>query len=150
MFGVSTSSLQLKFFVDRSLGKKVPKLLRRAEFDLITLGEYYGEIDGQSVQDETWLQLAGENGWPVLTADDKIRFRKIEKEALINYKAQVFVLPSRKNMKAKDEAERFISHKKDIEKKCEQDGPFAFSVRKDGLAKLEFQKTKTSKKNKKK
>lgn len=70
---VPASSSQLKFFVDRSLGKEVPQLLREADFDLITLDEYYGDSKGQSVKDETWLQMAGENGWPVLTADTKIR-----------------------------------------------------------------------------
>lgn len=127
------SSSQLKFFVDRSLGKEVPQLLREAGFDLITLDEYYGDIEGQSVKDETWLQMTGENGWPVLTADTKIRYRASEKEALIDSKVRLFVLPSKKDLIADEEAERFIIHKNAIEKKCVEEGPFVISVTQKGL-----------------
>lgn len=127
------SSSQLKFFVDRSLGKQVAQLLREADFDLITLGEYYGEREGQRVKDETWLQMAGENRWPVLTADTKIRYRVSEKKALTDHKAQLFMLPSKKNLTAGEEAERFITHKDAIEKKCAEEGPFVVSVTQKGL-----------------
>ena len=46
---VPASSSQLKFFVDRSLGKQVAQLLRKAGFDLITLDEYYGDSEGDEV-----------------------------------------------------------------------------------------------------
>lgn len=133
MSEVPASSSQPRFFVDRSLGKQAVQLLREADFDLITLGEYYGEQEGQRIKDETWLQLAGENGWPVLTADTQIRFKAAEKKALIDYKAQLFVLPSKKDLKAEEEAERFITHKNDIEKKCAEEGPFVVSVTQKGL-----------------
>lgn len=127
------SSSQLKFFLDRSLGKQVAQLLRAAEFDLITLGEYYGEQEGQRVQDEAWLQLCGENGWPVLTADTQIKYKASEKKALIDYKAQLFVLPSKKDLTAEEEAARFIAHKDAIEKKCAEEGPFVVSVTQKSL-----------------
>ena len=130
---VPASSSQLKFFVDRSLGKEVPQLLREAGFDLITLDEYYGDSEGQSVKDETWLQMAGENGWPVLTADTRIRYRASEKEALIDSKVRLFVLPSKKDLTADEEAERFITHKNAIENKCAKEGPFVISVTQKGL-----------------
>lgn len=134
---MSASSSQLKFFVDRSFGNKVPQLLREAGFDLTTLSEHYGNTEGQSIKDETWLQLAGENRWPILTADTKIRYRASEKKALIDYKAQVFMLPS-KNLPATQEAERFITHKNAIEKKCAQEGPFVISVTKQRLQTLKI------------
>ena len=84
------SSSQLKFFLDRSLGKQVAQLLRAAEFDLITLGEYYGEQEGQRVQDKAWLQLCGENGWPVLTADTQIKYKASEKKGLDRLQSTAF------------------------------------------------------------
>lgn len=77
--------------------------------------------------------MAGKNGWPVLTADTKIRYRASEKEALLNSKVLLFVLPSKKDLTADEEAERFIAHKNAIEKKCAEEGPFVISVTQKGL-----------------
>jgi hypothetical protein len=55
------------FFVDRSLGRlRVPALLRANGWSLMTLSEHYGLPADEAVSDVEWLQLAGEQGWPVL------------------------------------------------------------------------------------
>lgn len=44
--------------------------------------------------DEEWLPEVGELGWLILTKDDKIRRRPVERDALLRSGARAFVLPS--------------------------------------------------------
>ena len=48
----------------------------------------------QNVDDEEWLQEVGRRGWPVLTKDQKIRYRQLEREALLNANLKVFCFMS--------------------------------------------------------
>jgi hypothetical protein len=41
--------------------------------------------------DETWLQVVGGKGWIVLTKDTRIRYRKLEQEALLRHNVKAFV-----------------------------------------------------------
>ncbi len=72
------------FFVDRSLGRKqVPTALRAAGGELVPLAEHYGIPADEAVEDVEWLELAGENQWPVLMKDERIRYRPAERGAVI-------------------------------------------------------------------
>lgn len=83
------------FFVDRSLGRlRVPRLLRAEGWSLLTMAEHYGEQAGQSVADTDWLHLAGENGWPVLAKDERIRYRPAERAAIVRHGVRAFYLTS--------------------------------------------------------
>ena len=44
--------------------------------------------------DEQWLEVAGREGWVVLTRDKRIRWRPAELEAFLDHKVIVFVLVS--------------------------------------------------------
>jgi hypothetical protein len=44
--------------------------------------------------DQVWLRVAGESGWIVLTADQRIRYRENEKRALMESGVAAFVLSS--------------------------------------------------------
>lgn len=46
------------------------------------------------VPDEVWLEVAGREGWVVLTRDKRIRWRPAELEAFREHKVIVFVLVS--------------------------------------------------------
>jgi hypothetical protein len=79
------------YFVDRSLGrKKVPEALRRAGATV----EVHDDHFPQSTPDQTWLKEVGRRGWIVLTADKRIRYRSLEREALLAAGVQAFVLTS--------------------------------------------------------
>lgn len=79
------------YFVDRSLGrKKVPEALRRAGATV----EVHDDHFPQSTPDQTWLKEVGRRGWIVLTADRRIRYRSLEREALLAAGVQAFVLTS--------------------------------------------------------
>lgn len=98
------------FFVDRSLGAvQVPQLLRDAGWTLTTLTEHYGKPADEAVADVDWLSVCGEQGWPVLMKDDKIRYRTAEREALIQAGVTAFCLASG-NLRSADMAEIFIRH----------------------------------------
>lgn len=72
-----------ELFLDRSLGRiKVPQMLRAAGLSLITLAEHYGVPADESVADEVWLQLAGQQGWAVFMKDTRIRYNPAERAAV--------------------------------------------------------------------
>ncbi len=98
------------FFVDRSLGAvQVPQLLRSAGSTLTTLVEHYGKPADESVMDVDWLALCGEQGWPVLMKDEKIRYRAAERDALLEAGVTAFCLASG-NLRSSAMAEIFIQH----------------------------------------
>jgi uncharacterized protein with PIN domain len=77
------------FFLDRSLGKKmVAEALRAAGAKV----EVHDDHFAQDAQDEVWLTEVGSKGWVVLTKDQRIRFRVIEREALKAAGVRAFVL----------------------------------------------------------
>src|SRR6266849_9370293 len=53
--------------------------------------------------DETWLPKVGANGWVLLTADKRIRYNFLEKQALKEYAVREFVFASG-NMSGQDMA----------------------------------------------
>lgn len=66
-----------KFFVDRSLGRvAVPRLLREAGWDLITLAEHYGVPQDETIEDTRWIEDSAKLGWAVLMKDKRIRYRR--------------------------------------------------------------------------
>ncbi|MFC0861870.1 hypothetical protein ACFHYQ_06140 [Sphaerimonospora cavernae] len=82
-----------KFFADRSLGRiAVPNLLRAAGWDLITLAEHYGVPADEQVADTEWIEEAAKLGWIVLMKDKRIRYRRAEIDAVIEYRARCFVI----------------------------------------------------------
>jgi hypothetical protein len=90
---VPTPEPQPKFFLDRSLGRvAVPALLRAAGWNLVTLAEHYGVPEDEQVADTTWIQDAATCGWPILMKDKRIRYRRAEIDAVIQYQAQCFVM----------------------------------------------------------
>ena len=58
-------------------------------------------------QDINWLKVAGENDWIVLTKDSRIRYRVLEKTALIHAGVAAFILTSA-DLKGKEMAEIFV------------------------------------------
>jgi len=76
-------------FLDRSLGKKtVAEALRNTGLKV----EVHDDHFAQDATDESWLTVVGKRGWIVLTKDRRIRFRAIERTALVNNAVRAFVL----------------------------------------------------------
>jgi len=77
------------FFIDRSLGiEPIRSELVKAGLSVQIHDEYFPRDE----EDRVWLRDVGERGWVVLTKDQRLRYRPLEKAALKASKARVFVL----------------------------------------------------------
>ncbi|WP_067825569.1 hypothetical protein [Actinomadura kijaniata] len=122
-----------RFFVDRSLGRiLVPRLLREAGWNLITLAEHYGMPEDEDVLDVEWIEEAARQGWPVLMKDKKIRHRQAEIGAVVEHQARCFVI-TRAGLKADEYAQRFIANQQAILRAAALPGPFIYAVQADRL-----------------
>ena len=105
---MSQPEQQLRFFLDRSLGRKaVPEALRADGWDVITLAEHYGMPADEQVADTDWIEEAAQRGWPILMKDKRIRHRQAEITTVIEHKARCFVI-TRGDLLSADMAQRFI------------------------------------------
>ncbi|MGH7205064.1 MAG: hypothetical protein ACREI2_02520 [Nitrospiraceae bacterium] len=79
------------FFLDRSLGKKrIATALRDAGATVHVHDDHFPP----DARDEEWLTQVGQNGWVVLTKDHRIRYRNVERAALIKAGVAAFILTS--------------------------------------------------------
>lgn len=122
-----------ELFLDRSLGRRqVPALLRAAGLRLRTLAEVYGIPADETVADTEWLARAGQQGWVVLMKDDRIRYRPVERAAVLEHRVRAFCLSSG-NLRAAEMAQRFIDVLDQITEACSRPGPFLYTVSSVGL-----------------
>jgi aryl-alcohol dehydrogenase-like predicted oxidoreductase len=126
---------QLKFFVDRSLGKSVVVGLRDAGLNVSSMANVYGEKRAQALLDEVWLRDAGLHAWVVLTKDDHIRRRPAERDALTEAAVRVFCLTNAQ-LRASEQIERFVSNRHRIIRRARKPGPFIDGVYGDGVRRL--------------
>ncbi len=123
------------FFLDRSLGKiRIATALRQAGAIVHIHDDYFSP----NAKDQDWLTQVGRNGWIVLTKDHRIRYRNLEREALINAGVGAFILTAG-DLQGDEMAEIFVKalpaivrflrkHKK----------PFIARVLRDGSVSLLF------------
>jgi hypothetical protein len=117
-----------ELFLDRSLGRhQVPHALRAAGLTVRTLAEEYGIPADEHVADAEWLARAGDQGWPVLMKDERIRYRPAERTALTAHRVQAFCLTSG-NLLAVEMAARYLAVIDDIAAACREPGPFLYAV----------------------
>jgi predicted nuclease of predicted toxin-antitoxin system len=77
------------FFLDRSLGKKrIATALRQAGATVQVHDDYFTP----DAKDADWLSEVGQKGWIVLTKDHRIRYRNLERAALMNAGIAAFIL----------------------------------------------------------
>lgn len=128
-----------KFFLDRSLGRlEVPRLLREHGFDVITLAEHYGVPADEKVSDAKYLELAGTNGWPVISKDGRIRSLRAEREAVIRFRVKYFYLSAR-GLPAQDMVDRLVHHRDRVGQAVVDDGPFVYIIHKNRMERLDLE-----------
>lgn len=129
------SRLRPEFFVDRSLARRtVATMLREVGWSLHTHIEVYGSRD-QEVPDAEWLELCGRNDWIALTMDRGIRYHRAEVAAIRRHRVKAFVLAGG-NLRAIEQARRFIDNEAAIVAACFEAGPFVYAVRSDGIVRI--------------
>lgn len=125
-----------RFLLDRSLGSKVvPTILREAGFDVVTLADVYGEDQAQQTDDPVWLAYAGERDLVVLGADDRIRYRAEERNAMAGGMLRSFTITNA-SLKAETAAGWYVTHRHRILQRCRKPGPYVYGVYADRLDKL--------------
>ena len=76
------------FFTDRDLGKQFPAALRAAGISVETHSDHFAHDS----PDEEWLQAVGDRGWIILTHDQRIRYKRNERDAVMVSGLAMFVL----------------------------------------------------------
>jgi hypothetical protein len=77
------------FYIDESIASKILIQALRNAGEIV---QCVGEVLPKGITDDVWLRMCGEKGWVALTRDRKIRYRKIEKEALLEFEVGAFTL----------------------------------------------------------
>jgi predicted nuclease of predicted toxin-antitoxin system len=77
------------FFLDRSLGRKRIATALREAGAIVHIHDDYFPPDAR---DEQWLTHVGRKGWVVLTKDHRIRYRNLERTALMQAGVGAFIL----------------------------------------------------------
>ena len=85
---------QHEFLADRCLGKRVVGILQSAQLTVHTLTDLFGETQAQSMSDEDWIRHAGQRRYVVLTKDQRIQHRTMEREAVAEHRVHLFALGS--------------------------------------------------------
>lgn len=120
-------------FLDRSPGRRqVPDRLRAQGLRLRTLAEVYGVPADQDVADVTWLEDAGRQGWAVLMKDDRIRYRAVEKDALVGFGVHAFCLANA-NLRAHRMADMYLGVLDQMAERGRQPGLFLCVLTEHGL-----------------
>lgn len=90
-------------------------------------------------KDEDWLTEAGRRGWIVLTKDHRIRYRHVERLALIKAGVAAFILTSG-DLQGEEMAQVFVKALPRINRFLQQQKkPFIAKIAKDGSVAMLFQ-----------
>lgn len=123
------------FFLDRSLGKiRIATALRQTGAIVHIHDDYFPP----NAKDEDWLTQVGRNGWIVLTKDHRIRYRNLEREALMNAGVGAFILMAG-DLQGDEMAEIFVKALPAIAKFLKKHKkPYIARVTRDGSVSLLF------------
>ena len=90
-------------------------------------------------KDEDWLAQAGQRGWIVLTKDHRIRYRHVERLALMKAGVAAFILTSG-DLQGEEMAQIFVKALPHITRFLQKHAkPFIAKIAKDGSVSLLFQ-----------
>lgn len=120
------------FFIDRSLGRHhIADALRKAGARVEVHFDHFPD----DAPDATWLETVGRKGWIVLAKDRRIRFRTIEKRALLSANVGAVILRTG-NLTGPAMAELFVRALPAIRRLIERRRrPFIAMLMRDGTLK---------------
>jgi predicted nuclease of predicted toxin-antitoxin system len=124
-----TAPERLVLFIDRSLGRrKVADALRAAGTEV----KVHDDLFPQDARDEVWIAEAGRRGWVVLSRDERIRYRAVERRAVERHGVGLFVLTS-VGLNGEEMAASFVKAVPRIRRFIKKHpAPFIAKVRRDG------------------
>lgn len=122
------SSETTTFFIDRCLGKKLASVLRDQGISIETHDDHFAK----DASDVDWLPEVGKQEWVVLTKDERIAKRHLERLAVANAGIRMFVLVSQ-NLSGRDMAAAFTKAIPAMEQFIQTlSAPFIAKVYRDG------------------
>lgn len=125
----------IEIFIDRALGRRIAGPLVEAGAVVHLHDDHFD----QGVEDHVWLKEVGKLGWIVLTKDQRIRYRAIEREALLNAGVKAFIFMSG-SVPFSEMAKIIAKALRAIEKFVRiHQPPFIAGIYKDASVKLIFQ-----------
>lgn len=83
----------------------------------VTLVDVYGAAGAEEAEDETWIDHAGRHGLVVLTKDERIARKAVERAAVLNADTKVFCLVARRSSMG-HLVEILKHHQHRIEQRC--------------------------------
>jgi len=103
------SEFRLRVFLDRSVGtRKIASALRELAVDVETIQDRYGS-ESSTVADVRWIADASRDGRVLLGADQRIRYNRLERQALCLHAARCFTFP-RGDLTAREMIDRLRRH----------------------------------------
>lgn len=118
----------MRYFCDRSLGRRIPRELQARGIDAVA----HDDLFGQTEPDEGWLTTIGQQGWIVITKDDYIRYREAERQAILTYSVGCFVLMRRNDTAQQLLAALGAAWQRVEEISASEARPFLYAIYKDG------------------
>jgi hypothetical protein len=101
--------------------KKVPNALRAAGLDV----RVHDDLFPQGTEDVVWLREAGAHRWVVITRDDRIRYNRLEKEAVLAANLRFFSITS-SSLTGDEAAALILSAVKTLSRLCRQHARHGF------------------------
>lgn len=117
------------FFIDRCLGRNA---FPRPLIDAGLLVELHDDHFASDCRDEEWLGEVGRRGWIVITRDLRIRYRAVEREAVVANHVRVISLTARRRS-AEDLGHAFVASIRAVDRFIERTpGPFIATMSASG------------------
>lgn len=118
----------MRFFVDNNLSEHLAKGMAEFGEDVVHLKEFFAD----DTDDTVWLARIGEEGWCLITRDDRVRFNPAELMALKEHRVGAFFLGGKNRSRCEliQQLVRNWPQMKEIAQKTRR--PFAFRVRPTG------------------
>lgn len=113
----------------------MPRLLRAAGIQLVTLAEHYGMPADEMVEDVTWLADSAQRGWVAFMKDERIRRRPAERLAIEANSARCFCITNM-NLASAAMAQRYLDNLDGIASVCARPGPFMYAVHANRIERL--------------
>jgi predicted nuclease of predicted toxin-antitoxin system len=118
---------QTPLFLDRDQGsKRMPTLLKEARINIRWhAGEGFPSVE---TDDTEWIQAAASRGYIIITSDKSVETDPINRQAVIESKAKVFILDENNSKAIHWAAAIIVSKEKIYELARDNEGPFFASV----------------------
>jgi hypothetical protein len=91
------------------------------------MSEVYGRRPGERVDDVTWITEMTSRGYALITSDSAITQNAIERQAILDCGAIVFIIPNGE-ITAEDVIERILTNARAINIAAEGVGPAGFAI----------------------